>query len=211
MISVEILRFDPALDAEPAWRRFDVPEEDGNTVLGVLLYIREHLDSGLAFRFSCRDRACGLCAVEVDGRPAMACRTRAGDGMRVAPLRNLAVIRDLVIDRRPLMRLLRAHELHLQTSRAPGGCVRETPFAAGLRKCVECLACVSHLPRLRGRRLHRAVRPSEAGPAALGPRDERDRGAQARAAGIGRCAGCTKCYCIHGLPAAKGAGIPEAA
>jgi succinate dehydrogenase/fumarate reductase-like Fe-S protein len=74
-IKISIRRYDPETDGEPRWADYAVPGSERTTVLEALMHIYEHVDSTLAFRFGCRFNKCGLCAVEVDGKPRMACFT----------------------------------------------------------------------------------------------------------------------------------------
>jgi len=58
----------------------------------------------LAFRFSCRVGMCGSCAMVVNGRERLTCSTLVntiGDKLRLEPLRNLPVVRDLAVDLKP--------------------------------------------------------------------------------------------------------------
>lgn len=58
----------------------------------------------LAFRFSCRVGMCGSCAMVVNGRERLTCSTlvnTVGDKLRLEPLRNLPVVRDLAVDLKP--------------------------------------------------------------------------------------------------------------
>ena len=58
----------------------------------------------LAFRYSCRVGMCGSCAMVVNGREQLTCSTlikSVGDRLRVEPLRNLPVVRDLAVDLKP--------------------------------------------------------------------------------------------------------------
>ena len=43
-------------------------------VLDVLLAL-QRADASIGFRYSCRVAMCGTCAIRVDGRPVLACRT----------------------------------------------------------------------------------------------------------------------------------------
>ena len=59
----------------------------------------------LAFRYSCRVGMCGSCAMVVNGRERLTCSTLVrdvGDKLRIEPLRNLPVVRDLAVDFKPL-------------------------------------------------------------------------------------------------------------
>ena len=82
-----------------------MPREPSQTVLDVVTYIQRKLDPTLAYRFACRVGMCGSCAMTVNGVPRWTCRTHVDkvvekDQITVGPLRNLPVIRDLVVDMR---------------------------------------------------------------------------------------------------------------
>ena len=84
-------------------QEFEVPRQPSQTVLDVVTYIQRYLDPTLAYRFACRVGMCGSCAMTVNGVPRWTCRThvdRVGDQLEIGPLRNLPVIRDLVVDMR---------------------------------------------------------------------------------------------------------------
>ncbi len=72
------------------------------TVLDLLFEIQQRLDQTLSFRYSCRNWMCGSCGMLVNGREQLACRTRLSDiktpAVRIAPLRNLPVVKDLIVD-----------------------------------------------------------------------------------------------------------------
>jgi fumarate reductase iron-sulfur subunit len=85
------------------YQEFEVPRQPSQTVLDVVTYIQRALDPTLAYRYACRVGMCGSCAMMVNGVPRWTCRThvdRVGDKLEIAPLRNLPVIRDLVVDMR---------------------------------------------------------------------------------------------------------------
>ncbi|KZD03401.1 2Fe-2S iron-sulfur cluster-binding protein [Oceanibaculum pacificum] len=83
--------------------RYDVPFEPGQSVLDGLRWIRAHRDPSLAFRFSCINaNACKECMMLLDGKVIYACTERLTDGeMRIEPLGNKALIRDLVTEIAP--------------------------------------------------------------------------------------------------------------
>ena len=54
----------------------------------------------LAYRWFCGSKMCGTCAVRMNGREVLACWEAVEPVMTIEPLRNLPVIRDLVVDRR---------------------------------------------------------------------------------------------------------------
>jgi fumarate reductase iron-sulfur subunit len=83
---------------------FSVPRRPNQTVLDVVTEIQREQDPTLAYRFACRVGMCGSCAMVVNGRPRWTCRTRVLDAvttdgkLRLEPLRNLTVVKDLAVD-----------------------------------------------------------------------------------------------------------------
>ena len=81
----------------------EVPPQ--STVLDLLFEIQQRVDQTLSFRYSCRNWMCGSCGMLVNGREQLACRTRLSDldsgGVQIAPLRNLPVVKDLIVDLAP--------------------------------------------------------------------------------------------------------------
>ena len=90
-------------DRSGTYRSYQVPRNTRQTILDVVTYIQRELDSTLSYRFSCRVGMCGTCAMTVNGVPRWTCRTQAAvfeneSRIRIAPLRNFPVIKDLVVD-----------------------------------------------------------------------------------------------------------------
>lgn len=81
---------------------YSVPIVKGMTVLDSLLYVKEHLDHSVSFRHSCRMGNCGSCSMVVNGSPRLTCQTQVIElgtkEVKVRPLENFSVIRDLVCD-----------------------------------------------------------------------------------------------------------------
>lgn len=202
-ITLRVERFDPQRDKEPSLIEYQVPVYVQTTVLQSLKYIYENLDPSLAFRNGCRYDRCGLCAVTVNNKPKMACFTEVSEGMTIAPLRKLPLIRDLVIDRAAFYELL--SELKLFIPEKPDN-TKSTAVVMSepLRKlmvCTDCLACQSLCPE------YKSDKGAFPGPYAmvqlaklhLDPRNRIDRREQAIALGIERCGHCLQCRCLHGI------------
>jgi succinate dehydrogenase/fumarate reductase-like Fe-S protein len=79
---------------------FEVPYENGMSVLDALRWIRVHLDSTLAVRYSCINaNACKTCMALVDGEVEYTCIAKLLPGIvTVEPLPKRRLIRDLVTD-----------------------------------------------------------------------------------------------------------------
>jgi succinate dehydrogenase / fumarate reductase iron-sulfur subunit len=105
-LTFRIQRYEPDRDRAPHIQEFVVPFNKGMTVLDALLYIKENLDSTLAFRTSCRMGICGSCGMMINGFPRLACHTPIGElgreRLEIRPLPNFAIIKDLVTDLVPL-------------------------------------------------------------------------------------------------------------
>jgi len=68
------------------------------TLLEALNTIKSTQDATLTFSSGCRSSVCGSCAVRVNGKEVLACSHKVVDGDTVEPLKNVEVIRDLVVD-----------------------------------------------------------------------------------------------------------------
>jgi succinate dehydrogenase/fumarate reductase-like Fe-S protein len=79
---------------------FSVPYEDGMSVLDALRWIRIHLDSSLAIRYSCINaNACKTCMALVNGAVEYTCIAKLSSSVTtVEPLPKRPLIRDLVTD-----------------------------------------------------------------------------------------------------------------
>jgi len=85
------------------WQSFDVPFEDGQSVLDGLRWLRVNRDPSLAVRFSCINaNACKECMIQLDGETVYACTARLeAREMTLTPLPNKKLIRDLVTEIAP--------------------------------------------------------------------------------------------------------------
>ncbi|MGQ9507489.1 MAG: succinate dehydrogenase iron-sulfur subunit [Candidatus Bathycorpusculaceae bacterium] len=86
---------------------YKVPIRKGTSILEALQYIRDNLDETLSFRHSCRMGICGSCGINVNGQPMLACYTQVldlgVDKLELAPLSNMPVIKDLIVDIEPFL------------------------------------------------------------------------------------------------------------
>lgn len=209
-----------------SWQTFRVPRQPSQTVLDVVTWIQRHADPSLTYRFACRVGMCGSCAMTVNGAPRWTCRTHvsrvARDGrLRIGPLRNMTVIRDLAVDMSDFFdRWVRAEAVFRPSvSRddpmaavEPGGAERQAADAA--IECINCGICHAACDSVAADRGY-------LGPAALNrawtlANDERDAGQEARMAAVTAPGGCQDChsmgncarFCPNGLsPTASIAGL----
>jgi len=103
--TVRVQRFNPDNDKKPHLQDFKVPLTSDTTILDALHYIKAELDGSLTFRRSCRHAICGSCAMNINGRNMLVCKTPLTREMdkkgrvTVKPLPYLPIIKDLVVDR----------------------------------------------------------------------------------------------------------------
>ena len=81
---------------------YETPGVEGMVVLDAILNIQAEQATDLAVRWNCKAAHCGSCSAEINGKPALLCKTRIreyeGQEIRVHPLRAFPVIKDLVSD-----------------------------------------------------------------------------------------------------------------
>ena len=213
-VTLQVKRFDPeSSDHNPYYQDFTLEVEDYFTILDSLIKVREEVDESLALRCSCRASICGSCAMRINGHATLACKTKLisvmdTDGkVRVEPMTNQPVVKDLVVDMIPFWNKIRAVEPWLQ----PQGPEPEEEYIApneamlhltGVMGCIMCGACVSDCTVLE-------VDPNFLGPAALAkayrfvgdPRDDADKSRLNRLNAYTGIWDCTRCYeCVQVCP-----------
>jgi len=68
------------------------------TLLEVLNEIKTKQDATLSYSSGCRSSVCGSCALRVNEVEVLACSYKVQDSDKVEPLRNVELIRDLVVN-----------------------------------------------------------------------------------------------------------------
>ncbi|MFA9518288.1 succinate dehydrogenase/fumarate reductase iron-sulfur subunit [Halopenitus sp. H-Gu1] len=150
-----VFRFDPEVEGkqEPRFDEFHVPFEKGMTVLDALIYARDHYDSSLTFRHSCRQAVCGSDAMFVNGQQRLACKTQISDlsnPVRIEPLPHADVRKDLVVDMQHFYDQMDAVEPYFDADELPDDELAEQRQSRENRekvkmstRCIWCGACMS--------------------------------------------------------------------
>ena len=155
-LRLRVLRYNPREPQVPArFETYELDEADNMTLFLALEEVRDRLDASLAYDFVCRAGICGSCAMLVNGRPRLACRTLTGTlpaEITLAPLPVFELVQDLSIDTGKWMRALgeRLHAwLHAQHVEPDLDAIEERmePEVAEklyeLDRCIECGCCVA--------------------------------------------------------------------
>ncbi|MCS7124617.1 MAG: succinate dehydrogenase iron-sulfur subunit [Candidatus Bathyarchaeota archaeon] len=204
VVEFQIRRYDP--EAKKYYTStYKVPVLRGTTILDALNYVKENLDETLTFRHSCRMGICGSCAVNVNGKPMLACYTQVldlnTDTVTIEPLSNLPVIKDLVVDIQPFFKNFRKiKNVLVKTSEAFKRPEEFTQSPEALKRywdltlCTKCSICHSACPA--------AIDEKFLGPSALTANyrfiiDSRDEGLSERlkamADNVWLCTSCNSC------------------
>ncbi|MBW4441224.1 MAG: succinate dehydrogenase/fumarate reductase iron-sulfur subunit [Plectolyngbya sp. WJT66-NPBG17] len=201
-------------NAAPRVESYSLEVEPGNTILDCLNRIKWEQDGTLAYRKNCRNTICGSCSMRINGRSALACKENVGSEvarfapdaevpeMMIAPLGNMPVIKDLVVDMSSFWANLKAVDPYVSTA------ARQVPEREFLQSpaerdklnqtgnCIMCGACYSECNA-------REVNPNFVGPHALAKAyrmvaDSRDDSTIDRLEkyneGTSGVWGCTRCY-----------------
>jgi len=156
MLTLNILRHNPAdPESVPTVQRYQVEEADAMTLFIVLNEIREQQDPSLQFDFVCRAGICGSCAMLINGKPGLACRTLTKDlpaEINLAPLPGFELIGDLSVNTGKWMRGMSERLqtwIHRKEQNIDLGKMEEKmePKVAEeiyeLERCIECGCCIS--------------------------------------------------------------------
>jgi fumarate reductase iron-sulfur subunit len=188
-ITLQVSRYRPETDSDATMQEYEVPCPKEWVILDGLNYIKDRLDGTLSYRWSCRMGICGSCGMTVNGEPKLTCATFLADyapgPVRVEPLRNFPVIRDLVVEIGDFMRkLVSVKPWIIRDKEKPlsEGEYRQTPDELYDYKqfsmCINCMLCYAACPIY-------GLDPKFIGPAAIALAqrynlDSRDQGAQER-------------------------------
>ncbi|MCP5364218.1 MAG: succinate dehydrogenase/fumarate reductase iron-sulfur subunit [Hyphomicrobiales bacterium] len=187
-IQLEVMRYRPETDSEPWYQTYTVPCEEEWVVLDALNYVKDELDRSLSYRWSCHMFVCGSCGMMVNGEPKLSCKAFLkdyGDKIRVEPLSNFPIERDLVIVLDDFVEKLESVKPYIIPKEAKSvdqGEHLQTPAELKAFKqyslCINCLCCYAACPQY-------GLDETFAGPAALAlahryNMDSRDVGRKAR-------------------------------
>ena len=156
-ITLRLARYRPEEEAEPTFEEYEVPCRKDWVVLDGLNYIKDQLDGTLSFRWSCRMGICGSCGMTVNGEPKLTCETFLTDyapgPVRIEPLQNFPVIRDLIVEMTDFMQKLTTIKPWIvrdEERPLAEGEYRQTPDELSefmqYSMCINCMLCYAACP-----------------------------------------------------------------
>ena len=81
--------------ARDKYDRYELSAGRDWSVLNVLQYLRDNVDSSLTFYGICARGVCDGCWIQLNGEELRACTTPVRSSMKIEPLRGQPVVRDL--------------------------------------------------------------------------------------------------------------------
>ena len=170
-ITLEVFRYRPDTEQEPTFQSYTVPYREDWVVLDALNYLKDQADGSLSFRWSCRMGVCGSCGMMVNGTPRLSCsaflREFYPGTVRVEPLANFPVERDLIVGLDDFMKKLKSVKpwiVREQDQPVSEGEYRQSPAQLANFKqysmCINCLLCYAACPVY-------GLQPDFVGPAAI--------------------------------------------
>lgn len=155
-ITLEVFRYNPEESTEPTFQEYEVPMHQDWVILDALNHIKDNVDGSLSYRWSCRMGVCGSCGMMVNGKPVLTCATYLENfspgPIRIEPLENFPVLRDLVIEMSDFMDKLKSVKPWIiredQDSTIEE--YKQTPDQLADYKqysmCINCMLCYSACP-----------------------------------------------------------------
>jgi len=198
-------------EGDNAFQDFQVPYQKWMRVLDALNWIAENAAADLAYRWFCGSKMCGTCAVRMNGREVLACWEAVEPTMTIETLRNLPVIRDLVVDRTQYEDKVASLEPWLERTSAythfPEPLThKQMKDASKALDCISCMCCYSACPVIGLGDLTNFVGPAplvQLAQTALDPRNDPEKVKRALAlTDIFNCVSCYKCeeVCPASIP-----------
>ena len=187
-LEFEILRYNPDQDDAPYYQTYEVPCQEEWVILDAINYIKDNLDRSLSYRWSCHMAVCGSCGLMVNGEATLSCHAfvrEMPDKIRIEPLSNFPVARDLIVDMDSFVEKLASVKPYIipaEERRIEDGWHNQLPAQFDkyqqYSQCINCMLCYSACPQV-------GLNEDFVGPAALAlahryNQDSRDVGRSAR-------------------------------
>ena len=140
-VRIALFREDKSFEIQYLYKKKSKDERP--MVLDVLLQAQEEKIDDLSFRYGCRARNCGVCTVDINGKPRLACRARVKENDLISPIATLPVVKDLIVKRDNISRQLvgfnnipNKNNLNVEAEKN----------YHNLTACIECYACLHNCP-----------------------------------------------------------------
>jgi fumarate reductase iron-sulfur subunit len=140
-------------------KNYSIDERIDN-LLEAFTYIKENINQSFGYKFGCRSGICGSCSVRVNGVEQLACCSSIKEDDTIEPLKNLPILKDLIVDDTNIKEKLHQSKAYLEKNS------NENPTKDDIynidieSNCILCNSCYSSCPVYE-------VNPNFIGPFAL--------------------------------------------
>lgn len=154
-LTINVFRYNPNDPAsQPRMQEYKLAETTGMTLFVALNQIREEQDPTLMFDFVCRAAICGSCAMVINGKPRLACKTLTKDlpaAITLMPLPVFKLVGDLAVDTGTWFRHMSVRtEAWIHTTKPFDPEAQEEPMDNQValdiyetERCIECGCCIA--------------------------------------------------------------------
>ena len=152
-----VFRYDPETQTKPHLQEYTIDlNQCGPMILDALIKIKDEVDSTVSFRRSCREGICGSCAMNIDGKNALACLQYiepSANPIEIQPLPHSYVVKDLVPDLSNFYSHYKSIEpwLKRKSPKEPGQreylqTKEDREKLDGMYECILCACCMTSCP-----------------------------------------------------------------
>jgi len=145
-MKVNIKRF---LNGKVWFENFEIEYKDDETVLELLERVK-NINRSVTFRSFCRSSICGTCAVKVNDKTVLACKSKVMDFIEhdeiiIEPVDRSRVIKDLVVDHSYIEKAIKDNRLWFEGENSSDS--ENLQYSQELKKyekqtdCIMCMAC----------------------------------------------------------------------
>lgn len=145
-MKVFVKRFDKEKDTQAEFIEYEYEKNSSSTVLNALEYIKEEHDESLSYRCGCESGICGSCSVVVNGVEKLACKTKINPNDTIEPLKQMEVIKDLVVDLNHEERVLKHSKSYLHAYNNAIISQEDEKKIDRQSNCILCQSCFSSCP-----------------------------------------------------------------
>lgn len=145
-MKIKIKRYSNEVEPHESLVDYEIPVVN-LTLLEALNYVKTKIDPSLSFSAGCRSSVCGSCAMRVNDTEELACAYKVNDGDVISPLKNVPVLRDLVVDAEQMLKFNQVAKSWSSTNSENRAVSQEEAEVNEIQSdCILCGSCYSACP-----------------------------------------------------------------
>ncbi len=150
-ITIKITRYNPESE-KFITDSYKIDTHPDMTVLEALHNINSEFNAGLSYRYACGMGICGSCGAMVNDKPVLLCKTfcrNLQQPIRVAPMKNFPIIKDLVVDINNAINKLRTvmpYTNFILNKKTVEQSKKQRKKIDQTSQCIKCMLCYAACP-----------------------------------------------------------------